>query len=138
LWALSWYPPPPVPAPLTPFPAAVATPESHPAGTTVVIVVPPSDHRFPRRLLPDDSGQHAPDPRHRGPGREASVQVSTPASRAGVEPDYRLLAATATSTLEEELRAATASGYELVGMVTGETQFGSHQPMVVVRRPTAP
>ena len=48
--------------------------------------------------------------------------------------EYLLLATSRTSTLESELQAAATIGYELVGMVVGETSFGGAELVAITRR----
>ena len=48
--------------------------------------------------------------------------------------EYLLLATSRTSTLQSELQAAARIGYELVGMVVGETSFGGEELVAITRR----
>ena len=137
LWGLLWYPPPPMPAPLSPFPAPAAGVNS--AGQSVVIDVPPDDRRLPRLPTPGDllRPDRAPLPRPQGP--PAGIEVSSPVQAAQPVFEYQLIAASETLTPQDELsREAVKAGYELVGTVTGQTAGGEPQRMAVVRRPKAP
>ena len=48
--------------------------------------------------------------------------------------EYVLLATSRTSTMEEELQEAGASGYQLVGMTVGKTAFGGEEVVAILRR----
>jgi hypothetical protein len=47
---------------------------------------------------------------------------------------YKLLAASKTSSLEKELRAAAAVGYELLGLTVAKTAFGGSEIVAITRR----
>lgn len=47
---------------------------------------------------------------------------------------YKLLAASKTSTLEKELRSVAASGYELLGLTVAKTAFGGTELVAITRR----
>jgi hypothetical protein len=47
---------------------------------------------------------------------------------------YRLIATTKTSTLQKELLAAGADGYEIMGMTIGKTAIGGKELVAIVRR----
>jgi hypothetical protein len=51
--------------------------------------------------------------------------------------EYRLLATSRTSTMEKELLEASNSGYEFLGVTVGETAFGGHEVVAILRRPRA-
>jgi len=48
--------------------------------------------------------------------------------------DYRLLATSKTSTMQEELAEAGEAGFEFVGLTVGETAFGGRELVAVLRR----
>jgi hypothetical protein len=48
--------------------------------------------------------------------------------------DYRLLATSKTSTMQEELAEAGEAGFEFVGLTLGETAFGGRELVAVLRR----
>ena len=58
----------------------------------------------------------------------ASFAVPAPAQ------DFRVLATTLTSTMQEELNAAGAEGYRFVGVQGGETEFGGEELVAVMQR----
>lgn len=49
--------------------------------------------------------------------------------------EYKLVATSKTSTLEKELRAAGAAGYQVMGMTVGKTAFGGKELVAITRRP---
>jgi hypothetical protein len=48
--------------------------------------------------------------------------------------EYDLLATSKTSTMDKELSAAAAKGYELVGLTVGQTAFGGSELVTILRR----
>ncbi len=48
--------------------------------------------------------------------------------------DFRVLATTLTSTMEDELNEAGAEGYRFVGIQGGETEFGGEELVSVLQR----
>ena len=48
--------------------------------------------------------------------------------------DFRVLATTFTSTMEDELNEAGADGYRFVGIQGGETEFGGEELVSVLQR----
>ena len=48
--------------------------------------------------------------------------------------EYRLLATTRTSTMQQELRAAAAAGFEFVGVTVASTAFGGDEVVAILRR----
>ncbi len=48
--------------------------------------------------------------------------------------DYKLLATSKTSTMQKELTAAGAEGFEFVGVTVGETAIGGHEVVSILRR----
>ena len=48
--------------------------------------------------------------------------------------DFRVLATTLTSTMQEELNAAGAEDYRFVGVQGGETEFGGEELVAVMQR----
>jgi hypothetical protein len=51
-----------------------------------------------------------------------------------VKYEYRLLATSRTSTMENELREAGRQGFEIVGMTVGQTSAGGTELVVITRR----
>lgn len=51
---------------------------------------------------------------------------------------YKLLATSKTSTMQKELRDASALGYEFVGVTVGQTAVGGDELVVIMRRPEEP
>lgn len=49
--------------------------------------------------------------------------------------DYKLLATRKTSTMQKEMLAAAADGYQFVGFTAGETFFGGSEVVTIMRRP---
>jgi hypothetical protein len=49
--------------------------------------------------------------------------------------EYKLLATSRTGTLEKELRAAAAAGFEMVGMTVSKTALGGSELVAITRRP---
>jgi hypothetical protein len=47
---------------------------------------------------------------------------------------YRLLATSRTSTMQKELQAAAADGFEVVGLTLGKTAMGGNELVTIVRR----
>lgn len=69
-------------------------------------------------------------------GREtAGILERDPESPAAERYDYKLVATSRTSTLEKELQAAAAAGYEAVGMTVGKTAIGGAELIVITRKP---
>ena len=52
--------------------------------------------------------------------------------------NYRLLATSRTSTMQEELGEAGSNGFMLVGMTVGKTAFGGNEVVAILRRPENP
>jgi hypothetical protein len=48
--------------------------------------------------------------------------------------NYLLLATQKTSTMQKELKEAGAKGYEFVGVTVGETAFGGHEVVSILRK----
>ena len=51
--------------------------------------------------------------------------------------EYKLLAASKTSTLEKEVQQAGAVGYEIVGMTLAKTALGGKELVAILKRPRA-
>lgn len=51
--------------------------------------------------------------------------------------EYKLVATSKTSTLEKELSAAGAAGYQVLGMTVGKTAFGGKELVAITRRSKA-
>jgi len=47
---------------------------------------------------------------------------------------YKLVAASKTSTLEKEIRSAAVSGYEVLGLTVAKTGFGGSELVAITRR----
>jgi hypothetical protein len=68
-------------------------------------------------------------------GREVACILERVAdNRARPQYLYRLLATTRTSTMEKELQAAAAEGFEVVGLTVGRTAVGGSELVTIVRR----
>ena len=68
-------------------------------------------------------------------GREtAGILERNPESPRGQRYEYKLVATSKTSTLQKELQALAADGFEAVGMTVGETAMGGNELVVITRR----
>jgi hypothetical protein len=67
-------------------------------------------------------------------GDEVVVILERDKEAAGSRYDYKLLATSKTSTLEKELKAAGAAGYETVGMTVSKTAIGGSEVVAITRR----
>jgi len=148
LWGLAWYPAPPNPTPLSPFPTAAAT-----GGSTtqnVVIVVPPSGATVPRRVPPPpfegvEAGVWQQPPlsealRARGlhPGAPAPEPAGSMLARVPRE-DSSLMVATKVPVRPGTLiTGAGGARYVVVGSMTGTSAEGERRFVALVRRSTAP
>ncbi|MCX6597411.1 MAG: hypothetical protein NTV70_13710 [Acidobacteria bacterium] len=65
-------------------------------------------------------------------GREVSVILERSASKRRVT--FRLLATTRTSTMEKELKAAGAEGFEFLQVMVGKTAMGGREVVSILRR----
>jgi hypothetical protein len=65
-------------------------------------------------------------------GREVSVTMERSASKRRVT--FRLLATTRTSTMEKELKAAGAEGFEFLQVMVGKTAMGGREVVSIMRR----
>jgi hypothetical protein len=65
-------------------------------------------------------------------GREVSVILERSASKRRVT--FRLLATTRTSTMEKELKAAGAEGFEFLQVMVGKTAMGGREVVSIMRR----
>jgi len=79
VWGLGWFPPVPIPTPLTPFPTTGATGVRPTGSQLVVIVVTPNDRLAPPRLAPDPLREPDPLVRPGLPRPAPNVQVKAPA-----------------------------------------------------------
>ena len=69
-------------------------------------------------------------------GKEVVVILEREAGKAaGASWEYRLLATKKTGTLQKELAAAGAAGYEFVGMTVARTLVGGSEIVAILRRP---
>jgi hypothetical protein len=66
-------------------------------------------------------------------GREVAVILEHEAESAA-RYSYRVLATNRTSTMEKELNAAGAEGYQLQGMCVGKTAFGGNEVVSILMR----
>lgn len=67
-------------------------------------------------------------------GDEVAVILERDKSAEPVKYQYRVLATNKTSTMEKELREATAAGFEFVGMTVGKTLIGGDELVSILRR----
>jgi hypothetical protein len=68
-------------------------------------------------------------------GREVVVILERDKDQPARNWKYNLLATSKTSTMEKELRAAGAAGYEFVGLTVGQTAMGGNELVVITRKP---
>lgn len=67
-------------------------------------------------------------------GDEVCVIMERPDGQATGTHEYKLLGTSRTSTLQKELTGAGEQGYSLVGMTVGETAFGGHELIAILRK----
>jgi hypothetical protein len=67
-------------------------------------------------------------------GKEVAVILERDKSIAPERYRYQVLATSKTSTMEKELRDATAAGYEFVGMTVGKTLIGGEEVLSILRK----
>ena len=68
-------------------------------------------------------------------GNEAVVVMARPADGAAERQfEYRLLATSKTSTMQQELQAAADLGFEYVGQTVFETSFGGKEVVIILER----
>ena len=67
-------------------------------------------------------------------GKEVAVILERDKSTAPARYRYHVLATNKTSTMEKELRDATAAGYEFVGMTVGKTLIGGEEVVCILRK----
>jgi hypothetical protein len=68
-------------------------------------------------------------------GREVVIILELDRARAEKQRfEYLLLATKKTSTMQKELSAAGGKGFEFVGVTVGETAFGGHEVVTILRR----
>lgn len=68
-------------------------------------------------------------------GREVVVILEREQGRRGDSGwEYELLATNRTSTMDKELQAAAADGFELVGMTVAQTAMGGNELVTILRR----
>lgn len=67
-------------------------------------------------------------------GKEVVVILERDAEADRGDFQYRLLATNRTSTMQKELQAAGAEGFEFVGMTVGKTAMGGNELVVITRR----
>jgi hypothetical protein len=68
-------------------------------------------------------------------GDEVVVILERDQESASQPLEYRLVATSKTSTLQNELRDAGTAGYEVVGMTVAKTAFGGSELVAITRRP---
>ena len=67
-------------------------------------------------------------------GDEVVVILERDKDAAGSKYDYKLMATSKSSTLEKELKAAGAGGYETIGMTVSKTAVGGKELVAITRR----
>jgi hypothetical protein len=67
-------------------------------------------------------------------GDEVVVILERDKDGVGSKYDYKLMATSKTSTLEKELKAAGAAGYETIGMTVSKTAVGGKELVAITRR----
>ncbi|MCC7009397.1 MAG: hypothetical protein IT184_11305 [Acidobacteria bacterium] len=68
-------------------------------------------------------------------GKEVTCILERNVDRRGMPAyQYKLLATTKTSTMQKELQAAGADGFEIVGMTIGKTAMSGNELVTIVRR----
>ena len=67
-------------------------------------------------------------------GEETAAILEKKATESGERYEYRLLATSKTSTLEEELREIAEAGYQATGLTVGKTAIGGNELVVIARR----
>ena len=70
-------------------------------------------------------------------GREVAVILERNATANGKRFQYRLLSTQKTSTMEKELQAAGAEGFQLLGMTVAKTSFGGDELLCVLGKDEA-
>ena len=74
-----------------------------------------------------------------GIGGLATAAAPAPAFSQGNEAvQYKVLAASKTSTMQSEMQAASREGYRYAGVMGGETSFGGSEVVVVMIKDGAP
>jgi hypothetical protein len=68
-------------------------------------------------------------------GREVVVILERDKDKPTQNWKYNLLATSKTGTMEKELKAAGAQGYEYVGLTVAQTAMGGNELVVITRRP---
>ncbi|OYT70899.1 MAG: hypothetical protein CFK52_09750 [Chloracidobacterium sp. CP2_5A] len=67
-------------------------------------------------------------------GRELVIILERPAAGGLVPVEYKLLATSRTSTMQQELNEAGREGFQFVVMTVAETAFGGREVVVILRR----
>ena len=67
-------------------------------------------------------------------GKEVSVILEQSSGGSQKKIDYRVLSTSKTSTLQKELQAAGAEGYECLGMMVGKTAMGGAETISILRK----
>ena len=67
-------------------------------------------------------------------GREVSVIMEQDTTNTSRRFEYRLLATSKTSTMQQELQDEGKSGFRLVGMTVAETSFGGNELVSILQR----
>jgi len=71
-------------------------------------------------------------------GQEVVCILERDKDAASAKIQFKLIATTKTSTLEKELLAAGAAGYQVMGMTVSKTLIGGKELVAILRRATAP
>jgi hypothetical protein len=67
-------------------------------------------------------------------GKESAAIVEKHSTDAAVRYEYRLIAASKTSTLEKEMQGLADQGFRALGMTVGKTALGGNELVVIARR----
>lgn len=67
-------------------------------------------------------------------GREVSIIMERAGSSSTGRREFKVLATSKTSTMENELRQAGETGFELIGMVIGKTALGGREVISILRK----
>lgn len=69
-------------------------------------------------------------------GKEVAVILERSAAEEGKRVEYRLLSTARTSTMEKELKEAGSGGFQLLGMVVGQTAIGGRELICILQKST--
>ena len=67
-------------------------------------------------------------------GKEVVVIMERPQGEPAQRYEFKLLAASRTSTMQKELREAGEAGFRLVGMTVGKTSIGGSEVVSILRK----